>query len=218
MLSQYRLHPFGSWAVIIGGLLVIDRIRQKNDWSLLAASAMTLALLALAMQPPLRNQLFVRAPPGLDRNYAASRSLYPGLAAACAESPGTVLALADDGHPIRYHTDCSVIVNNFLMTPLHLEKLQEVDAYLHMTPQELISNSDIRYLFVRLNDIFFSTPDGVQATPIDVIKSLNSPLFFELAFTQELPAGYRLIGELRVEDERDFAFARIFEITRGPRN
>ena len=218
MLSQYRLHPFGSWAVIIGGLLVIDRIRQKNDWSLLAASAMTLALLALAMQPPLRNQLFVRAPPGLDRDYAASRSLYPGLAAACAESPGTVLALADDGHPIRYHTDCSVIVNNFLMTPLHLEKLQEVDAYLHMSPQEIVDNTDIRYLFVRLNEVFFSGPDGVQATPIDLIKSHNSPLFFELAFTQEMPAGYRLIGELRVEDERDFAFARIFEITRGPRD
>ena len=61
-----------------------------------------------------------------------------------------------------------------------------------------------------------NSTDGVQATPIDVIKSLNSPLFFKLAFTQELPASYRLIGELRVEDERDFAFARIFEVTRGP--
>ena len=127
-----------------------------------------------------------------------------------------MLSLADDGHPIRYHTDCSVIVNNFLMTPLHLQKLQEVDVYLHMTPQELLLNSDIRYLFVRLNDVFVRGPNGVQATPIDVVREHNSPLFFELANAKEAPAGYRLIGELRVEDERDFAFARIFEITRDP--
>jgi hypothetical protein len=218
MLSQYRLHPFGSWAVIIGGLLAIDQLRQKRNWSMLVTSAVTLAIIAIALQPPLQRQLFLRVPPGLDSDYAASRSLYPGLAAACAESPGTVLALADDGHPIRYHTDCSVIVNNFLMTPLHLQKLQEVDAYLQMTPQELISNSDIRYLFVRLNDVFFRGPDGVQVTPLDMVRAHNSPLFFELAITQDIPAGYRLIGELRVEDERDFAFARVFEITREIRN
>ena len=216
MLSQYRLHPFGSWAVIIGGLLVIDRLRQEKSLSMLVTSAVTLAIIAVALQPPLQHQLFLRVPPGLDRDYAASRSLYPGLAQACAERPGTVLSLADDGHPIRYHTDCSVIVNNFLMTPLHLQKLQEVDVYLHMTPQELLLNSDIRYLFVRLNDVFVRGPNGVQATPIDVVREHNSPLFFELANAKEAPAGYRLIGELRVEDERDFAFARIFEITRDP--
>ena len=215
MLSQYRLHPFGFWAIIIGGLLAIDDIRRKTSASTLVTSAVTLAVLALALQPPLRNQLFVRAPPGLDRNYAASRSLYPSLAAACAESPGTVLAVADDGHPIRYHTGCSVIVNNFLMTPLHLQKLLEVDAYLHMTPQELVDSTDIRYLFVRLSDIFFSGPNGVQATPIDVIRTHNSPLFFELAFAEKLPDSYRLIDEVRVDDERDFAFARIFELERG---
>ncbi len=215
MLSQYRLHPFGSWAVILGGLLAIDGLRLKLNASTLVTTAVTLAILALALQPPLRNQLFLRAPPGLDRDYAASRSLYPGLARACAIRPGSVLALADDGHPIRYHTDCSVIVNNFLMTPLHLYKLQEVDAYLRMTPQELIDRTDIRYLFVRLNDIFYSDSDGVQPTPIDVIKVQNAPLFFELAFAKKIPSAYRLIDELRVEDERDFAFARIFEIERA---
>ena len=216
MLSQYRLHPFGFWAIIIGGLLAIDDIRRKTSTSILVTSAVTLAILALALQPPLRNQLFVRAPPGLDRDYAASRSLYPGLARACTERPGTVLSLADDGHPIRYHTDCSVVVNNFLMTPLHLQKLQEVEVYLHMTPHELVDRTDIRYLFVRLNDVFFSGPNGVQPTPIDEIKARNAPLFIELAFAEKIPGAYRLIGELRVEDERDFAFARVFEITRSP--
>ena len=150
--------------------------------------------------------------------FADSRSLYPGLARACAERPGTVLSLADDGHPIRYHTDCSVIVNNFLMTPLHMQKLEEVDALLQMRPQALLETTDIRYVFVRLNDVFFSGPNGVQPTPVNVIKAHNAPLFFELAFARNMPDGYRLVSELRVDDERNFAFARIFELTRDPRD
>ena len=98
------------------------------------------------------------------------------------------------------------------MTPLHKQKLREVDAMLQMSPQSLREVSDVRYLFVRLSDIFFSGPNGVQPTPINVIKANNSPLFFELAFAEQMPVGYRLLAELRVEDDRDFAFARVFEI------
>ncbi len=214
MLSQYRLHPFGSWALILGSLLIVDVLRQKTQATILVTSAITLAILAIALQPPLRHQLFKRAPPGLDRDYAASRSLYPILADACIKTPGTVLALADDGHPVRYHTDCSVIVNNFLITPLHMRKLQQVEALLHMRPKEILKTTDIRYVFVRLNDVFFSGPNGVEPSPVDVIKQHNSPLFLELAFAKSVPEGYRLIGELRVDDERDFAYARMFEIVR----
>jgi len=215
LLTQYRLHPFGTWAILIGGLLVIDTIRQKTNTSTIVTTAISLAILAVALQPPLRNQLFVRVPPGLDRDYAASRSLYPALAKACDKSPGTVLAVADDGHPIRYHTDCSVIVNNFLMTPQHERKLGEVDAYLNMTPRELVRDTDIQYLFVRLDRIFFSGPDGVQATPIQIIREHNSRLFFQLAFAKNIPRNYRLLAEVRVDDDRDFAFGRVFEIVRA---
>ena len=54
----------------------------------------------------------------------------------------------------------------------------------------------------------------MQPTPLDEVKSRNNALFVRLAFAEEMPAAYHLIGELRVEDERDFAFARVFEITR----
>ena len=215
LLSQYRLHPFGTWALLIGGLLAIQRMQEKLGTSTLVTTAVSLAILAVALQPPLRNQLFVRVPPGLDRDYAATRSLYPALSAACRNSPGIVLALADDGHPVRYHTDCSVIVNNFLMTPLHAKKLREVDAYLSMTPQELVRDTDIQYLFVRLDEVFFSGPEGVQPTSIDVVKQHNSPLFFQLAFAQNLPKNFRLLEEVRVNDDRNFAFGRVFEIVRA---
>jgi asparagine N-glycosylation enzyme membrane subunit Stt3 len=214
MLSQYRLHPFGSWAIVVGSLLAIDQFRKSKDLSVLQASAVTLAVLAIALQPALRNQLFKHAPPGLDQDYAASRSLYPGLAEACESGPGTVLALPDDGHPIRYHTECSVLVNNFLMTPLHTKKLVEKDQLLQMSPAELKRDTNIRYVFVRINNVFVAVDDGLMQTPLDVLRHNTSPLFASLAFSDELPAGFRLIDEVRVPDERDFAYARVFEIVR----
>ena len=106
-------------------------------------------------------------------------------------------------------------LNNFLMTPLHAKKLREVDAYLSMTPQELVRDTDIQYLFVRLDNIFFSDPEGVQATPIHIIREHNAPLFFGLAFAKKIPSNYRLLAEVRVDDDRNFAFGRVFEIVRA---
>jgi hypothetical protein len=71
---------------------------------------------------------------------------------------------------------------------------------------------DFRYIFVRIDDVFYSSDAGVQATPVDVLRANTPPLFFELAFATSVPQGYRLIDEVRVTDERDFAFARTFEL------
>lgn len=214
MLSQYRLHPFGSWAIVFGALLAIEELRQRFALPRLGTGAATLALLAVALQPSLRQQLFVHVPPGLDRDYAASRSVYPRLAQACRAQPGVVLSLPDDGHPIRYHTECSVLVNNFLMTPQHMRKLAEKDRLLQMSPAELRRETDIRYVFVRIDNVFYSTSDAILLTPLDVLKDATSPLFSSLAFSDELPTGFKLLDEVRVEDDRDFAYARVVEILR----
>jgi hypothetical protein len=219
MLLQFRLHPFGSWALIIGGLLAIEPLRTNGRLSTLAMSAVSLALVAIALQPPLHNQLFKRVPPGLSRGYAATRTLYPALTEACAARPGTVLSYADDGHPIRYHTDCSVIVNNFLMTPFHRQKVLEVDRYFQMSPKQFLHEAPhVRYVFVRMFGIFRNGPSGIEATPLLAIKANNAPLFNELTFSQTIPAEFHLIGELRVDDARNFAFARVFEIKRDLRD
>ena len=215
MLFQFRLHPFGSWALIIGGLLALEPLRMNRRLSSLAMSALTLALVAIALQPPLHNQLFKRVPPGLSRDYAAARTLYPGLQKACAARPGVVLAYGDDGHPVRYHTDCSVIVNNFLMTPFHRQKVLEADRYFQMSAQQFLREAPhVRYVFVRMFGIFRNGPNGIEPTPLKVIKANNAPLFNELTFSRTLPDEFLLLDEVRVDDGRDFAFARVFEITR----
>ena len=218
LLFQYRFHPFGFWGLIIGAIIIVERLRRQFDWSRLATTAICLAVIAVALQPPLKKQLFGRVPPGLNRDYAAGRTMLPVLSEACAKRTGTVLSYSNDGHPIRYHTDCSVVTNNLLITPFHRQKVIESRRYLDMNAQDFIKYaSHIDYLFVRMTHAFEIGGDfrGVTLVDVEDVKEANAPLFVELTFSDEIPAEYRLLGELRVEDERDFAFVRVFEIVRN---
>ena len=215
ILVQLRMHPFGYWALILGPLVLLDEARQKYSFSRLAAAGLSLAALAVAYQPPLKYQLFEKVPAGLTRGYAATRTLYPILAEFCARDPGIALSYTDDGHSIRYHTDCSVIANNFLLTRQHGEKVIEADIYLQLTPEQLLSIApQVQYIFVRFMGLFDYTTDGHQVVPVEELKSRNAPLFNALLLRNDLPDNFELLGELRVEDYRDIPFARVFRVIR----
>jgi len=216
MLTQFRLHPFGSWVLLLGSLSLIDSLRLRTGVSLLAASAASLLAMAIVFQPPLRNQLFYKYAPGGTLDYAASRSLFPILAEECSRNGGTVFSYSDDGHYIRYHTDCSVLTNNFLLTPLHERKILEANALLQMTPEQFLGAAPhIKYLFVRMYGTFDNGPDGWKPVSVSEVIARNSPLFVELTFSQNIPEAFRLVDEIPIDDERDFAYARIFEIVRN---
>lgn len=217
MLSQFRLHPFGSWVFIVGSFLLFDEWRLKSKViSPLAGAAIMLLALALAFQPPLRIKLFQSYPPGLTKDYAATRILFPSLAAECAKDQGNVLSYSDDGHYIRFHTDCGVLTNNFLISPLHEQKILAADRLMQLSPSEFLSAApDVKYIFVRMYEIFTEGPEGVLPVPLNEVASRNAPLFVALTFDRDLPAEYELIDEVRVDDERDFAYARVFKINRG---
>ncbi len=215
MLAQFRLHPFGFWALTIGSLVLLNETRIRFNASRLVVAAACLAMLAIAYQPPLRQQLFQIFSPGLTKDYAAARTMYPVLGAACTANPGIALAYNDDGHPIRYHTDCSVIANNFLLTEQHGKKYIEADKLLQLTPEQLLSRApDVLYVFVRLYGIVRRGPDGYLPVPVNEVQAQNAPLFNALMLRQDLPDEFRLLGEIRVEDERDIPFIRVFSIKR----
>jgi hypothetical protein len=188
MLTQFRLLPFGFWALILCPLYLVDKLAEKRNLSAAAVGVACLTVLALAYQPPLRNQLFKVFPAGLSKDYAASRSLFPVLAEACEEAPGVALSYNNDGHAIRYHTDCSVIVNNFLLTQQHRDKYVEAAVLLRLTPEQFHSlATNVDYLFVRLYKLFEPGPDGFVPTSIKEVKENNAPLFQGLMLQEELP-------------------------------
>lgn len=216
LLAQFRFHPFGSWAMWTGSLLLAQEVSEKFKLTTLASVGAAVLIFAIAYQPPIKNRLFQRYPPGNTVDYAATRSLYPSLAQACEKESGVAVSYNDDGHYIRYHTDCSVISNNFLITPQHEQKVVELDSLLQLDPEQfLIEAPHVDYVFARLFQIFSMDADGrVEPAPISHVVSVNAPLFVALVFADELPKEYVLLDEVRLEDERDFAFGRMYKIVR----
>ena len=81
--------------------------------------------LCAAYYPTVRYQLFRPEPArGGACSLRPCSRLLPVLRDACAQDPGVVLAEPGDGHMIRYFTKCSVIANNFRLTPLDVAKVQ----------------------------------------------------------------------------------------------
>ena len=212
LMLQFRMHPFGFWALLAIGVWLLQRLENRLRYPAIGSAALGLVLIAAAYQPPLRNQLFELLPAGLSPEYATTRPLYRTLTQQCATSPGVVLARTDAGHPIRYHSECSVIANNFLLTRQHGQKVLEVDRLMHLSPAALRHDAtQVDYVFIRLNSLFDRTGSEITPLPVDVVRAANPPLANALT-VEELPAGFEVIDEMRTGDDRDLAFARLVRV------
>ena len=125
LLQTFRLHYFGTFALILPLCRLIDDARELRPAPLRVAAAQRLrsacssaAPLALGPARPASTSTSSRTSHAVRRAAAASTQ---ALGAACRKAPGVVLADPNDGHPIRYHSECSVIADNFITTPQHVE-------------------------------------------------------------------------------------------------
>jgi hypothetical protein len=99
------------------------------------------------------------------------------------------------------------------LTQQHGEKLIFADVLLQSDPSELRRIAPfVDYVLVHIYSIYTTTDDGAVPTPIDELKALNPPLFYELAIEQKVPPNFELVAELRVEDERDIPYAQVYRI------
>ncbi len=213
LLMQYRMHPFGFWALLIAPALLLDELARRKDLRVAYLGVPALAVVALAYQPTLRHQFFKYPFAGAAQYYDTSRQLYPRLAEECEVDPGIVLSYTDEGHHIRYHTECTVIANNFLLTPQHGEKVLEARRLLDMTPEEFLeADHEVKYIFLRLYGVYRDTKDGQEPTPLEDITVNNSKLFIHLVGREEVPEGFELLKEMRLQDERDVPYARLFRV------
>lgn len=213
LLTQVRLHVFGSWALFLGGAWWIERLGRRRAVKLSMIAGVTGFVVALAYYPAIRYQLFKVYPPGLTNDYSTTRGLYPTLANACRAEPGTALAQSDDGHHVRYHSDCSVIANNFLLTRQHGEKILELQALLEMTPEQLLEAAPhVDYVFARLYNVMRPGERGYEPTPKDIVIAGNDPLIVALNMRNDLPQNFRLLAEIQLGDRFDYAYARVFKV------
>jgi hypothetical protein len=151
LLLQLRLGSFGVHFLYLPWLVLAGMAVAR--WP--AASRTVLAAVGLALvaayYPTFRYQLFGRRVPAMDQQYATLGPLLPTLQAACTADPGVVLAEPGDGHLIRYFTDCSVISNNFRLTPLDVAKVDESLALIGLPLDALLATApQVKYVVARL--------------------------------------------------------------------
>jgi len=209
LLNQFRLHYFGFVALITGGLLLADQLSARLQWRRAAAFALTFAVVALAYQPALRERLFIVYAPGADTEYASAFSIFLDLHTLCADDPGVVLASADDGSAILFHSDCSVIANNFILRPADKTHIDEIDRLMHLSPAEIrAARPDVKYVFVRVRD--FSVLDGSVARLVAA-----KPIAKELFIDDAPPPGFTLIKTVRrriSEEGVAGTYARLYKV------
>jgi hypothetical protein len=223
VMLQQRLHGFGSFALYVPLLVFVQRFGDRFPQRRALATALLGLGLVAAYAPPIRYQLFARHPPGMNEYYAGDRLIFPALAKACQARPGLVVADTDDGHMVRYFTECSVIGNNFLLTPKDVEKSEETARLLAMPlDQVLHERPEVRYVLARLAASEKPRPIGVWAsTPeseftVARLAKINRGLFGGLLLgPRPLPGNVKPLVEFQIETNGEkIPFIGLYEVSR----
>lgn len=189
LLAQYRLNYFGSFALYFP-LLVIASALSKRYQAATKLIFSCLALLLVACYLPVKNSLLDSRYFGGNYDYEMTYKIYSALGTSCEQAPGTVLADYNDGHYISFHTDCAVIANNFLITPLDFDRVRFTKKLFDGSTSELLENGWIGYVYIRREDNIFQYKSVADA------MGSNSKLVAELLFSTDIPESFEVISSV----------------------
>lgn len=193
LLAQFRFNYFGLFSLIAGSLLVVQRLAERYRWHRGFVVVGLLAGVLIAYQPPLRQHLFSVYALGAAPKYERARPLYLDLAERCEQEPGVVLAHPNDGNYLLFHTECSVISNNFRLTSADERKIAQIKEMMRLSPDALRDyQPDVKYLVLRTTD-FTIERDG----RIEIDRT--APLARMLMSFAEPPDGFELIRTIWLE-------------------
>lgn len=212
MLTQFRFYYMGMFALIAGVFLIVDLVRERRGWHHGMTFVIAFGLLVLAYQPSLRQRLFTVYAIAADPEYQSAISIFFKLESACAENPGLVLANNDDGNAILFHSDCSVIANNFFLDSEDQARVDEITRLMKSSPGELLAAEPrISYLFIRRDDFSHESDGGRLELDMD------SQIIAEVFAADQLPAGFELISSVYAMPAPDadlVTHARLYRLTR----
>ncbi len=205
LMAQFRFNYYGLFGLIAGSLMAAQHLSERLNWHRGFVAVGLLAGLLIAYQPPLRQHLFaVYALAGAPL-YERARPIFLDLAGRCQEEPGVVLAHENDGNYILFHTECSVISNNFMLTSDDERKIEQIRELMQLSPDALREHRPkVKYLLLRAKDLIVER-DGEVAG--------SSPLGIALLSDSEPPEGFELIRTVWMQRDGELeVYARGFVI------
>jgi len=207
LMTQFRFNYVGLFSLIVGSLLAVQRLSERLNWQRGLVFVGLLASVLIAYQPPLRQHLFAVYALGGAPLYERARPLFLELADRCKQEPGVILAHENDGNYLLFHTECSVISNNFMLTQKDERKIEQIGAMMRLSPDALREyQPNVNYLLLRVQD-FIVERDGKIA-----IDS-NAPLGSALLSDSEPPEGYELIRTIWLEQNgQRVIYAKAFAV------
>jgi hypothetical protein len=214
MQTQFRLCVFGEVPMLLTPLLAAHLWSEARPDRRRAIVATCAALFAIALYPTINNWQ-LRWTLGGGVSYANTRSTFPVLKSLCDVRPGIVLGDLDTGHWVRYHSNCSVIADVFLLTPQHAAKAFENARLMSLTPAQLVADkTQVRYVLPHHSLALERDEKGVETPNLDQMRLSLQQLERELlASNPVLPAEFKLRWEVRTPAGQ--IFARLYEIDRS---
>lgn len=211
---QYRFSVFGMVPMLLTPLLVAKELAAAKPAWRHAVSASAVVLFVVSFLPT-RDAWGTTFALGSHLAYPNLQAIWPRFAQLCHERPGIVLADIEAGHWIRYHTDCSVMSNVFLLTPQHAEKARENAHLMMLTPQQLLDErKDIRYVLAFHAVTIQSTPTGGETPVLEELRPRLATMERDLLGPEaQIPPQFKKRWEVR--SPLGQIYARLYEIDRG---
>lgn len=216
LLLQLRFSYYGSIALYTIPFLLLNGITSTMPRWQKAVVPLSILVAVVTFVPSLKVHLFTHAAAALDPMYANTRQLYPRLAEACKEHRGLALGNTDQGHYIRFHTDCPVIANNFRLTAQDLRKTAEVEHLYTLDAKQLLKEApDVRYVIATAAAFYIADKDGgMREATREELRQNNEGLVGDLLASDPAALGprYRLLREVQLNSESKLPLGRLFEI------
>ena len=211
MQMQFRLSVFGELPMLLTPLLGARLLAESRVELRRAAMAGCAVLFVVSFYPTLASW-HLQWTLGGAYSYPNIRATFPELKKLCAVRPGVVLGNLDTGHWVRYHSQCSVIADVFLLTPQHAAKVVENDRLLSLTPVQLMTDKNpVRYVFAHHTTGLFLDAQHVEGPDLDQLRQSLPTLEADLLGPEAaLPPQYKKRWEERTPAGQ--VYARLYEI------
>lgn len=190
MFSQLRFKYHASYILLIPLLVVIQNWKQASHEHRVL---ITLLLVVGCFIGPF-NRLYETRPLGGQGAYRALFPFYQAIGRQCQLQPGVLLAHPDEGHYLRFHTDCVIVASNLLATPRDFEYRALAFEVLQLSLVELVQQYDwIDYIYARREDGFLPGLDDAT------VRAMNRGVREDILL-QETPGQVQVLFEIATEN------------------